>query len=43
MLVGADHFEEHLGSPLGFHIDRKDVIESDLSLEGCALAMLRDR
>ena len=43
MLVGTGGFKVDLESPLDCHIDRRNVVESDLSLEGYGLVMLRDR
>jgi hypothetical protein len=41
--MGTDGFKAHLESPLDCHIDRRNVVESDLSLKGYGLVMLRDR
>ena len=35
-------FKTDIASPLDCHVDRRDVVESDLSLERYGLVMLRD-
>ena len=41
-LVGVSAFKADIASPLDCHVDRRDVVESDLSLERYGLVMLRD-
>ncbi len=40
--MGVSAFKADIASPLDCHVDRRDVVESDLSLERYGLVMLRD-